>query len=116
MSSPTVPTDYQHVLSEFLQKQIKIFGPSLTLAKVKDVKGMTIEKSGTIKKIEGDVQALFQEVVKKFMPLSEFAVKNSLQSIIASRSANNASSVSLEPFDKQEGVLNLITFDPTART
>ena len=78
----TSQTDYTSVLSEFLQCQIKIFGPQIVHAKIGEIKGLTCDKDGVVKKLVGDPQSILQEVATRLGELSEYAVKGTLDRIV----------------------------------
>lgn len=79
-------TDYASILTEFIQKQFVIFGPHICQFKLKDIKGITIDKDGVVKKIEGDPQKIFQDVSSRFLSLSEYAVKQVMEDIVVNHS------------------------------
>lgn len=90
----TSQTDYTSVLSEFLQRQIIIFGPQVVHAKLADIKGLTCDKDGIVKKIDGEPQVVLQATADKFGELSEYAVKTVLDDIV---SARRSSEVAIDP-------------------
>lgn len=80
----TSQSDYTSILSEFLQKQVIIFGPEIITAHLSDIKGLHVSHDGVVKKIEEDPQTTMEEIVKRLSTLSEYAVKKSLDSVVVS--------------------------------
>jgi hypothetical protein len=64
---PPANTDYKKLLTEVIQKQMVILGPSITLAKARNVKGLTVADDGTVVNIEGQPQALIQGLIDQFV-------------------------------------------------
>ncbi len=74
--------DYSDILSQFIQHQTTIFGADVVRIKVQNVPGIEIEKDGHVKKITGDPQKVLESVTNKFMGLSEFSVKQTMERIV----------------------------------
>ncbi|HRN96812.1 MAG TPA: hypothetical protein PLD54_05185, partial [Candidatus Levybacteria bacterium] len=85
----TSESDYKSILSEFLQRQVIIFGHQVVDVYLRDVKGLTIDSEGVVKKIEGDPQAIIQEIVGRLSVLSDYAVKHSLDSVVLSHAQSS---------------------------
>lgn len=83
MNNPQSDTDYQKLLSEVIKKQIVILGPDITLAKARNVKGLTISDDGTVTAISGSPQVLTQQLVEQFMELSGLIVKKTMEPLLA---------------------------------
>lgn len=83
MNNPQSDTDYQKLLSEVIKKQIVILGPDITLAKARNVKGLTISDDGTVTAISGSPQFLTQQLVEQFMELSGLIVKKTMEPLLA---------------------------------
>lgn len=82
--SPQVDTDYNKLFSELIKKQMMVLGPDITLAKVKNVTGITVTPTGEVQKIEGDPQQLLQALINQFVELSGMIVKKTMESILTS--------------------------------
>ena len=80
----TSESNYHSILSEFLQRQVLIFGHNAVVANLQDTKGLVIDSEGIVKKLDGDPQQVLQEVIKKLSLLSDYAVKHSLDTVVAS--------------------------------
>lgn len=78
----TSQSDYTSILSEFLQKQVVIFGSQVVQLHLAHINGLHMSGDGLVKKIEGDAQMILEQVVKALSELSEFAVKRSLDSVV----------------------------------
>lgn len=77
---------YKWIVKEFIKKTITIFGPSVTLVKVKKIPGLTTDEKGNIVNMIGDAGILCEKILKEFILLSPVAVKNILDSIILASS------------------------------
>lgn len=75
-------TDYQKILSEVIKKQIVILGPDITLAKARNVKGLTVAQDGTVTAMEGNPQALIQNLIDEFVQLSGLIVKKTMEPLL----------------------------------
>ena len=78
---PPADTDYKKLLTEVIQKQMVILGPSITLAKARNVKGLTVADDGTVVNIDEFVQ-LSGLIVKKTMePLLSMYPNGAVQAV-----------------------------------
>lgn len=75
--------DHQKLLTEVIKKQIVILGPDITLAKARNVKGLTVADDGTVTQITGDPQQITQQLIEQFMELSGLIVKKTLEPLLA---------------------------------
>ena len=75
--------DYQKLLTEVIQKQMVILGPTITLAKARNVKGLTVSDDGTVTAIEGNPQALIQGLIDQFVQLSGLIVKKTMEPLLS---------------------------------
>lgn len=74
---------YQKLLTEVIKKQILVLGPSIALAKARNVKDLTISEDGTVTAISGNPQELLQQLIDQFMELSDLIVKKTIEPILA---------------------------------
>lgn len=81
---PTADTDYKSLFSQLIKKQMLVLGPDITLAKVRNVIGITVDLNGDVQKIEGDPQVLLQGLINQFVELSGMIVKKTMESILTS--------------------------------
>lgn len=81
---PASDTDYKSLFSQLIKKQMLVLGPDITLAKVKNVIGITVDINGDVQKIEGDPQKLLQALINQFVELSGMIVKKTMESILTS--------------------------------
>ncbi len=85
--NPTTPisdTDYKQLFSALIKKQMLVLGPDITLAKVRNVVGLTVDINGDVQKIDGDPQVLLQSLINQFVELSGMIVKKTMESILTS--------------------------------
>ncbi len=74
---------YQKLLTEVIKKQIIILGPAISLAKTRNVKGLTVSEDGTVTAISGNPQVIIQQLIDQFMELSSLIVKKTMEPILA---------------------------------
>lgn len=75
--------DHQKLLTEVIKKQIVILGPDITLAKARNVAGLSVADDGTVTAMTGDPQILTQKLVEQFMELSGLIVKKTMEPLLA---------------------------------
>lgn len=80
---PNTNTDYKKLLTEVIQKQIVILGPSITLAKARNVKGLTVSDDGTVIDMQGSPQELIQSLIDQFVQLSGLIVKKTMEPLLS---------------------------------
>lgn len=80
---PKPQTDYKKLLTEVIQKQMVILGPTITLAKARNVKGLTVADDGTVVNIEGQPQELIQGLIDQFVQLSGLIVKKTMEPLLS---------------------------------
>lgn len=81
---PPADGDFKKLLSDVIKKQIVILGPDITLAKARNVHGLTIDNDGTVSAISGDPQELTKQLVEQFMELSGLIVKKTMEPLLGS--------------------------------
>ncbi len=79
---PQGETDYKLLFSQLIKKQMLVLGPDITLAKVRNVTGLTVDINGDVQKIDGDPQLLLQALINQFVELSGMIVKKTMESIL----------------------------------
>ncbi len=75
--------DYKKLLTEMVQKQIVILGPAITIAKARNVKGLTVADDGTVTEMSGTPQELIQSLIDQFVQLSGLIVKKTMEPLLA---------------------------------
>lgn len=80
---PTTDGDHKKLLTDVIKKQIVILGPDITLAKARNVKGLTIADDGTVTELTGDHQEITQQLIDQFMELSGLIVKKTMEPLLA---------------------------------
>lgn len=76
-------TDYKKLLTDVIQKQMIILGPTIALAKARNVKGLTVADDGTVVNIEGQPQVLIQGLIDQFVQLSGLIVKKTMEPLLS---------------------------------
>lgn len=75
--------DYKQLLTDVIKKQIVILGPQITLAKARNVKGLTISEDGTVVEMQGSPQELIQSLIDQFVQLSGEIVKKTMEPLLS---------------------------------
>lgn len=75
--------DYKKLLTDVIKKQIVILGPTITLAKARNVKGLTISDDGTVTDMQGQPQELIQALIDQFVQLSGLIVKKTMEPLLS---------------------------------
>jgi len=79
----SVNQDYKKLLTDVIKKQIVILGPQITLAKARNVKGLTIADDGTVTEMQGPPQELIQSLIDQFVQLSGLIVKKTMEPLLS---------------------------------
>ncbi len=93
---PQTDGDYKKLLTDVIKKQIIVLGPDITLAKARNVPGLSIADDGTVLEITGNPQELTQKLIEEFMELSGLIVKKTMEPLLASYPGLAASSIQPE--------------------
>jgi NADH dehydrogenase/NADH:ubiquinone oxidoreductase subunit G len=80
---PQSESDYKKLLTEVIQKQMVILGPSITLAKARNVKGLSVADDGTVTNMDGKPQELIQALINQFVQLSGLIVTKTMEPLLA---------------------------------
>ncbi|MFH1187117.1 MAG: hypothetical protein V1697_03005 [Candidatus Levyibacteriota bacterium] len=80
--------EYQKLFTDVIKKQIILLGPNITLAKARNVKGLTVSDDGTVTAINGNSQEMIQELIDQFVQLSGLIVKKTMEPLLAAREIN----------------------------
>lgn len=85
---PNTPTtfsgqDYKKLVTDVIKKQIVILGPDITLAKARNVKGLTVADDGTVTDMQGPPQELIQNLIDQFVQLSGLIVKKTMEPLLS---------------------------------
>lgn len=80
---PGTSQDYKKLLTQVIQKQMVILGPTITLAKARNVKGLTVADDGTVVNIVGQPQELIQGLIDQFVQLSGLIVKKTMEPLLS---------------------------------
>ena len=80
---PTTETDYKKLLTDVIKKQMIILGPSITLVKARNVKGLVVADDGTVTGIQGKPQETIQSLIDQFVQLSGMIVKKTMEPLLS---------------------------------
>lgn len=76
-------TDYKELITELIKKQIVILGPFITLAKVRNVKGLTVDDEGNVMSMSDRPQEVIRGLIDQFVQLSGLIVKKTMEPLLA---------------------------------
>lgn len=79
METTGLHKDYQALLTEIIKDYIVILGQSITLAKVRNVSGITAEDDGTVTSLSEDPKKVMQNIIAEFMTLSPFIAQKMIR-------------------------------------
>jgi len=82
---PTGNTDYKQLLTDVIKKQMVVLGPNITLAKARNVSGLTVSDDGSVTELKGDPQELIQALIDQFVQLSGLIVKKTMEPLLSLR-------------------------------
>jgi hypothetical protein len=82
--------DYQKLFTDVIKKQIILLGPNITLAKARNVKGLTVLDDGTVTEINGNPQEMIQSLIDQFVQLSGLIVKKTMEPLLSAKAGVNA--------------------------
>ncbi|MCL4354643.1 hypothetical protein M1349_04225 [Patescibacteria group bacterium] len=80
---PKTDAEYKNLLTEVIKKQMVILGPTITLTKARNVKGLTVQDDGTVTNLTGNPQELIQALIDQFVQLSGLIVKKTMEPLFA---------------------------------
>lgn len=80
---PKTDGDHKQLLTDVIKKQIIVLGPDITLAKARNVPGLTVADDGTVIQISGDPKEVTQKLIEQFMELSGLIVKKTMEPLLA---------------------------------
>lgn len=79
---PNSPNDYKKLLTDVIKKQMVILGPSITLAKARNVNGIVVADDGSVTEITGNPQEVIQSLIDQFVQLSGLIVKKTMEPLL----------------------------------
>ena len=74
--------DPKKLLTDVIQKQMAILGPSITLSKARSVPGLTVSDDGTVMGMVGSSQIIVQSLIDQFIQLSGLIVQKTLEPLL----------------------------------
>jgi hypothetical protein len=85
---PANQTDYKLLLTQVIQKQMVILGPTIALSKARNVKGLEVSDDGTVTQTQGQPQELIQGLIDQFVQLSGLIVKKTMEPLLSAYAIN----------------------------
>lgn len=82
--SPHSDQEYKKLLTDVIQRQIMLLGPTIAVTKARQVPGITVADDGTVVSFTGDPQQLTQQLIEQFVELSGLIVKKTMEPLLAS--------------------------------
>ena len=75
--------EYKKMITELIQKQIVMLGPSVALGKAKKVSGLEIDDKGNVTNISGDPSQVLKELAKEYMEISSQIAQNTIDTLLS---------------------------------
>jgi hypothetical protein len=100
---PQNQTDYKQLLTQVIQKQMVILGPTVALGKARNVNGLTISDDGTVTSMTGQPQELIQGLIDQFVQLSGLIVRKTMEPLLAVYPDGISSSIQ-KPVEEKRGI------------
>lgn len=94
---PKTDGDHKQLLTDVIKKQIIVLGPDITLAKARNVQGLTVSDDGTVTNISGDPREVTQKLIEQFMELSGLIVKKTMEPLLANYPTLAAKEMTQQP-------------------
>lgn len=82
--SPHSDQEYKKLLTEVIQRQIMLLGPTIAVTKARQVPGIAVADDGTVVSFTGDPQQLTQQLIEQFVELSGLIVRKTMEPLLAS--------------------------------
>lgn len=98
---PKTDGDHKQLLTDVIKKQIIVLGPDITLAKARNVPGLTVADDGTVTQISGDPKEVTQKLIEQFMELSGLIVKKTMEPLLANYPGLAAKEMTEQPIPPQ---------------
>lgn len=98
--------DYKKLLSDVIKKQILLLGPTITLSRVRNVKGLTVTDDGTVTAIAEPPIDTVKAVIEEFVELSGLIVKKTLEPLL------DIAQEVIQPAQTQQVTSNPLTTEP----
>lgn len=98
---PKTDGDHKQLLTEVIKKQIIVLGPDITLAKARNVQGLTVADDGTVTQISGDPKEVTQKLIEQFMELSGLIVKKTMEPLLANYPGLATKEMTQQPIQPQ---------------
>lgn len=74
---------YKKLLTDIIQKQIVILGPTIALIKARAVPGLEIDASGGVVKITGSPSETLRQLIDEYVSLSGLIVKTTMEPLLS---------------------------------
>ncbi len=81
--SPHSDQEYKKLLTDVIQRQIMLLGPTIAVTKARQVPGITVADDGTVVSFTGDPQQLTQQLIEQFVELSGLIVRKTMEPLLA---------------------------------
>lgn len=80
---PLSHQEYSKLITDIIQKQMVVFGPTATFIKTRSVNGLSVSDNGSVSGLTGDPQEITRLLLEHLMELSEFSVRKTVEPILS---------------------------------
>jgi hypothetical protein len=81
--TPHSDQEYKKLLTDVIQRQIMLLGPTIAVTKARQVPGIIVADDGTVVSFTGDPQQLIQQLIEQFVELSGLIVRKTMEPLLA---------------------------------
>jgi hypothetical protein len=75
--------EYKNMMTELIQKQVVMLGPSVALGKAKKVNGLTLNDKGNVIDISGDPAQVLKDLAQGYMEISSQIAQNTIETLLS---------------------------------
>jgi len=80
--TPHSDQEYKKLLTDVIQRQIMLLGPTIAVTKARQVPGIIVADDGTVVSFTGDPQQLIQQLIEQFVELSGLIVRKTMEPLL----------------------------------
>ena len=77
------PDDYKKVFSEIIQKEIAVFGPTISFSRIQEIPRLHINEKGEIVSFDGDGLEILHKLIDQTVELSDIVGKQIIDSVLS---------------------------------
>lgn len=75
--------EYRKILSELIEKQMVILGPTVSLLKARNVSSLQVDDDGQVVRINGSPEEALKSLINEYVSLSGEIIKKTMEPLLA---------------------------------